>query len=187
MIRAAVLLLVGLMIPVESLAQSSVVSASPRTKLEAFEAQTGAVIIRGFSEIGKLNGINGGSVTVEAREFINATTGRKESGLAITIRESRQSGGENTALIDYEEMPSLIKGLDYIAGINRSVTKLDDFHAVYQTKGDFVMSTSSSAKGILVSLSSGEFEPTSAVFKLADLAQIKDLMVNARTKLDSIR
>jgi hypothetical protein len=44
---------------------------APKTKLEAFEAQSGAVIIRGFSRIGYLRGVYGGTVTVESKEFLN--------------------------------------------------------------------------------------------------------------------
>ena len=52
----------------------------PKTKIEAFDAQQGTVVIRGFSNMGELKGVYGGVVSVESRELTHATTGRKEFG-----------------------------------------------------------------------------------------------------------
>jgi hypothetical protein len=101
--------------------------------LEAFEAQGGTVLIRGFTQIGKLQGIYGGLITVQSQEFTNATTGQKEYGITIEV-------GEDRAFIDYEEIPSLTKGIDYISKVDKSSTKLDNYQADYRTKGDFRIS-----------------------------------------------
>jgi len=50
---------------------------SPKTKLEEFSAKTGAVIVRGFEEIGTVYGLYSTSITVEAKEFINVSIGKK--------------------------------------------------------------------------------------------------------------
>lgn len=49
----------------------------PKTKIEAFDAQQGTVVIRGFSNMGELKGVYGGVVSVQSMEFTHATTGRK--------------------------------------------------------------------------------------------------------------
>src|SRR6267378_7589870 len=79
----------------------------PKTKLEAFAAKTGTVLIKGIEDIGSVGG-----VTVGCREFTDANTGRKEYGITIEVRESGRFERENTSLIDYEEIESLLKGID---------------------------------------------------------------------------
>jgi hypothetical protein len=57
----------------------------PKTKLEAFIAKTGTVIIRGFSEIGSMQGLYGSSVAVDSMEFTDVTGGKNEKAYGITI------------------------------------------------------------------------------------------------------
>src|SRR5262245_66332199 len=61
--------------------------ATPKTKLERFVAQDGAVIIRGFSSIGKIKGNYGGRVEGEAKEFVNVATDKKERGVTVEVKE----------------------------------------------------------------------------------------------------
>ncbi|WP_169704403.1 hypothetical protein [Candidatus Kuenenia stuttgartiensis] len=55
--------------------QSGTVEKEPKTKLETFQAQTGAVVIKSFSRIGRLSAL--GSAEVTAMEFTDASTGKK--------------------------------------------------------------------------------------------------------------
>src|ERR1035437_320697 len=72
-------------------AQSKAAPAQePKTKLQAFEAKTGVVIISGFSTVGSVSGQYGGSVSVESKEFIDASTGKREYGIVIEVKK----GGE---------------------------------------------------------------------------------------------
>jgi hypothetical protein len=130
-----------------SQAQSATQQTVPKTKLEAFEAQEGTVLIRGFSQIGELRGAYGGSITVQSRELTNATTGRKEYGITIDVKETGKPEREDRAFIDYEEIPSLTKGIDYISKVDKSSTKLDNYQADYRTKGNFQISKFSSTSG----------------------------------------
>ena len=107
----------------------------PKTKLEAFEAQTGSVLIKGFGEIGSVSGM-GSSVVVDCREFTDATTSRKEYGITIEVKETGRFERKDTAFIDYDEIDSLLKGIDYISKIDKSVTLLPDFEAAYRTKAE---------------------------------------------------
>ena len=126
--------------------QSAAVEKEPKTKLEAFQAQTGAVVIKGFSRIGKLSAL--GSVEVTAMEFTDAATGRKQAGVTIEIKESGRIENTARSFIDYDEVDSLLKGIDYISKATADVTKLGQFEATYKTKGYFSATTfSSSGKG----------------------------------------
>jgi len=159
----------------------------PRTKVEAFEAQEGVVVVRGFSKIGDMKGVYGGVVSVQSMEFTNAATGKKEYGVTIEVKEASRLEREDRSFIDYDEIGSLIKGIDYISKVDRSATKLDSFQADYRTKGEFAISTFSSANDIMCSISSGRIGRVSTFFKIADLAKFRNLIVNAKAKLDSIK
>jgi len=70
----------------------------PKTQLEAFEAQTGAVLIKGIGDIGNVAGLRslGGGV----REFADAGSGRKQYGVAIEVKEIGRFERKDTAFIN---------------------------------------------------------------------------------------
>jgi hypothetical protein len=159
----------------------------PKTKLEAFEAKTGTVIIKGIEDIGSVAGM--GRVTVGCREFTDANTGRKEYGITIEVKQAGSLGLEDTSLIDYDEIDSLLKGIDYIAKVDRSVTPLANFEAVYKTKGDLrvvVFSSSSSGK-VEAAVSSGYIRSAIAFLSLDQLAKFRALIQDAKIRLDAIK
>lgn len=159
-----------------------------KTKLEAFQARTGVVIIRGFSEIGTVQGLYNTSIKVESKEFTDASNGRKEYGITIQVKDnSRSYERENTSYIDYDEIESLIKGIDYIANIDGTVTQLSNFQADYRTKDDLTFATFSSRSEILFAVQSGRISSASAYFKLVNIADIRKLLVDAKEKIDSIK
>jgi len=166
----------------------AVAQKEPKTKIEAFEAKTGAVIIRGFSTVGSVRGLYSTSASVQSREFTDASSGKKEYGIFITVKESSRYEREDSSYIDYDEIESLMKGIDYISKIESSVTKLDRFQADYTTRGDFTISTFSDSSGkIQAALKSGRYAGASAYLSLDDLAQFKSLIQQAKAKIDSIR
>ncbi len=104
----------------------------PATKLEEFSAKTGIVVIRGFSTIGEVRGM--GSVTITAREFRDASNPKlRQTGLTVEVKESGRLERESTSFVDYDEIDSLLRGIDYISKIERNVTSLKDFEAEYRT------------------------------------------------------
>lgn len=91
-----------------------------KTKLEKFVAQDGVVIVRGFSAVGIVRAKFGGSIAVESKEYTNVAHGKKEYGITIEVKEVSRIERTHTSHIDYDEIDSLIKGLDYIAKIDLS-------------------------------------------------------------------
>jgi len=158
-----------------------------KTKLEAFEAQAGAVLIKGITEVGSVKGM--GSVAVDCREFADAATGRKEYGISIEVTGSGSFERKDTAFIDYEEIDSLLKGIDYISKIDKSVTPLTTFEAVYRTKGDLQVTTFTTAANskVQAAVQSGRFSSASAFLSLDQLAKFRGLVADAKAKLDSIK
>jgi hypothetical protein len=161
--------------------------AAPKTKLERFVVQDGAVIIKGFAAIGTLRGKYGGAITVESKEFFNIALSKKEYGITIEVKETARIERESTSYIDYDEIDSLIKGIDYISKVTKTSTRLDQFQADYRTRGDLVLSTFSTDAGIQAAVSSGTIGKTDVFIELTDLTKLRDLIVSAKSRLDSIK
>ena len=70
---------ISLIIPVNTIYANQ--EQSPKTKIEKFSAKTGIVIIKRFEKIGSIRGDYGGSITVEAKEFINTLSNKKNMEL----------------------------------------------------------------------------------------------------------
>jgi hypothetical protein len=127
-----------------------------KTKLQSFQARTGTVVVLGFSRVATVPGLYGASTDIEARELTEATSGSRAPGVSVTVRESGSFERKETSYIDYDELESLLRGIDYIARIDHNPTKLADFQADYRTKGDLAVSTFSDASGkTMVAIKSG--------------------------------
>ena len=159
----------------------------PKTKLEEFTAKTGVVIVKGFEEIGSIQGKYNTLITVDSQEFSIVSAGRKEYGITIEVKQTGRYDKADTSYIDYDEIDSLIKGIDYIAIIDNKSTNLSDFQADYRTKGDFKISVFSSDNKIMAAISSGIIGKVTAYYDLKTLTEIKDLILKAKVKIDSIR
>lgn len=157
------------------------------TKIEKFQARTGAVLIKGFSDIGRIAG-SGGVVEVTSMEFTDAQSGVRAQGVVIQLRELGRLSREERSFIDYDEIDSLLKGIDYIAKVELSVTKLDNFEASYRTKSAFSVTTFSNNSQVNgVAISSGRYGPLRVFLKQADLATFRELLLLAKGKLDSAK
>jgi hypothetical protein len=160
----------------------------PRTKLEAFQARMGVVIITGFSRIGSATGSDGSSIEIETRELRDADSGSKEYGIAIEVKDAGKPERRRLSFIDYDEMEPLLKGLEYLSKIDNSVTQLNRFEADYRTRGDLLISAfSSRGNAVTLAISSGLFKRVTSFFRLEDLKAIRGLIIEAKTQLDAIR
>src|SRR5207249_4155085 len=146
----------------------------------AFRAKSGAVIIKGFSEVGSVQGKASTSVAVECVELTDASSGKKEYGITVTVAGlgSHLVEKKSTSYIDYDEIDSLLKGIAYIAKIDKTTTKLADFQADYMTKGDLIVSSCSSSEGdeVEAGVKSGRFGGTTALFSLPNLEEFRKLI-----------
>lgn len=167
--------------------EADIPELEPRTKLEAFEARTGIVIIKGYSRVGTAAGPEGGSIEIETREFRDAD-GSKEYGIAVEVREAGTPERRRTAFVDYDEIDSLLRGLDYLGKIDSSATNMNRFEAEYRTRGDLAVSAFSTRGGVVtLAVSSGRFRQVTSLFRLEDLKVIRGLVIEAKSQLDAIR
>lgn len=159
-----------------------------KTKLEQFSAKTGVVLIRGFHKIGSSQGLYRTSVNIEAKEFTNVTDGTKQYGITIeAFKENGKYDKKHTSFIDYDEIDSLVEGINYITKVRPDVTKLEDFQADYKTKGNLKISTFSSGTKVMSAVTSGNIGGVASYFNIDDLAKVKDLILKAKAKIEEIK
>ena len=160
---------------------------APKTKLEAFEAQTGTVIVKGSALIGSVSAQTG-TVSVKCKETIETSSGQKEYGVAVGLNE--RPGSEDTTIIDYDELDSFLNGIDYISKVNPAAMSLPSFIAVYTTRAELRIAvyTSNRRPGTMqVALQSNCFGKTRVLLSTDQLAQFQSLIQQAKVKLDFLR
>ena len=101
-----------------------------KTQIGIFESQTGVVIIKGFGQIGSVS-TGGAVISVRCKESSRAATGHKDYGIAAVIEANQE---RRVAIVDYDELDSLLNGMDYIGKMTYSVTSLPGFEATFTTK-----------------------------------------------------
>ena len=157
----------------------------PKTKIEAFEAKTGTVVVRGFSKMGvvKARTVDGsGSVGVEAIEIIDASSKLRAFGVRIDVENGDRVGTENSSFVDSEEVDSLLKGIDYISKVDSTATKMKDFQADYKTRGELTISTFSTGNGAVgVAITSGAAR---AFLTSVELSEFRDLILQAQARIN---
>jgi hypothetical protein len=159
-----------------------------KTKLEQFSAKTGVILIRGFQKIGSAQGLYSTSVNIESKEFTNVTDGSKQYGITIeAFKEDGRYDKQHTSFIDFDEIDSLIEGIDYISKVKADVTKFADFQADYTTKGELKISTFNSGDKLMAAVTSGTIGGVAAYFNIDDLAKLKELILKAKQKIESIK
>ena len=160
---------------------------APRTELDAFESGTGVVIVRGSGEIGVVTTATG-AVVVRCKESVEAGSGRKQYGLAITLTGKDQQS--DTTIIDYAELDSFLRGLDFLQRANWSLTALPSFDAIYTTRDGLQAAAYSSQRqpGTLgASLKSARSVRVRVPLAAQDFALFRGLIQQAKAKIEALR
>jgi len=158
----------------------------PRTKLEALEDRQSSIVLRGFTRITTLE-IRGVRIdAVEMREMGNV--GRAKGAVIVLQREREGRIEDNRAFIDYEELEPLLNAIDHLSRVDETVTKLGGFEAHYRTLGDFeVRVFRQTRSGAAVTLQTGICDLTTQALTLDDLAKLKAMLQEVKTRLDELR
>jgi len=184
--KAFVIFVVAVFIPYIAIAEEA--SEKPKTKLEAFQSQTGSVIIKGYTEIGE--GIvsiepSGSILQVRAMEFKSAETQKSMSGIVMEITGVSRNNitGSSRSFIDYDEIENLLKGLDYISEASADVTKHSSFEVKYSTRGNFSATTFNDSKGnIKAAIEVGHI---STHLPMNKFSEFKSLISKAKSKIEN--
>lgn len=163
----------------------------PRNQLENYDSLLETVLIKGRTPVGSVNG-RGGAARVEALEIRDTSDGSRATGVVVTLNSTSTNASdqsvEATAMIDYSEIDSLIKGLDTVARADDTVTKLTQFEAHYRSKVDFeIVVFKQTTGGLAVAVEAGYPARARVLMSLDDLAKLRWLILQAKTRLDEAK
>jgi hypothetical protein len=164
------------------------------TKLEALELRKSAVIVKGYTEVGRIDGEDNSSITISAIEMKDTARGSHEMGLAIVAAQGGETRRSAVSYIDFDEITGLLTALEYLAKPDPEATRLSAYEAQYRTRSnlEFVSFDSNnqrmiSVRAVQVLFPSGEVTWSTAQFRLATLASIRKQIVDAKELLDKLR
>ena len=154
----------------------------PRTKLEAIEQRYSTVIVKAFTRITTIE-VRGVRIdAVDMRELGGTARAR---GIVVSLREEGGRADDNRAFVDYEEIDPLLKAIDAIVRVDETVTRMPGFEARYKTLGDLEIGVFRQTRsGTAVALTTGICERPTQTMTLDDLAKVKALIQEAKTRLD---
>ena len=157
----------------------------PRTKLEAIEERYSTVIVKAFTRITTIE-VRGVRIdAVDMRELGGAARAR---GIAVSLREEGGRADDNRAFVDYEELDALVNAMDAMVRVDETMTRLPGFEARYKTLGDLEVAVFRQTRsGTAVSLTTGICERPTQTMTLDDLAKVKAMIQEAKTRLDEIK
>jgi len=158
----------------------------PRTRLETFEATTGRVVIKGTDELGSIATKNG-VVIVRCHEYRDVPSGQRQLGIAVVVRQNEIT--EDTTTVDEDEIEALLAGIDYVSKADPSISSLSHFEAFYASRAGLRVASYSSRRMSTVeaSITSNRYQRSKTWLNMSQLAQFKNLIEQAQTKIEAIR
>ena len=157
----------------------------PRTRLEAIGDSYSTVIVKAFTRITTVE-VRGVRIdAVDMREIGNT---KRAKGIVISLREEGGRLNDNRAFVDYEEIDALMNAIDTIARVDETMTRLPGFEGRYKTQGDLEINVFRQTRsGAAVSLTTGICERATQTMTLDDLAKVKAMIQEAKTRLDELK
>ena len=141
--------------------------------------------MKGFTQV---TAVEVRGVRVDAVEFGDIPRAVRVMGIEVVLGSASEKPQENRAFIDYEEIDSLLSGIDAVSRVNETMTKLVGFEGKYRTLGDFEISVFRQTRtGTAVSLTTGVCNQATVTMSLDDLARVRAMLVDAKAKLDEAR
>ena len=160
----------------------------PRNKLEDFEGRAETLLIKGRHWVGTVRAQNG-SARVEATEIRDTVATATASGVVITITADGGPPGEIRALIDYDEIDSLLKAMDTALKAGDGISRLSHFEVRYRTKGDFEVMVFKQIENnaIATAVEGGFFDRARLYLTIDDLTKLRWMISQAKDQLDQTK
>ena len=160
----------------------------PRTKLERIDERHSTVIIKGFTRITTVE-VSGVRIdAVDMREMSNVA---RAKGIVVVVTgpvEGSNRPRDYRAFVDYEEIEPLLNALDAAARVDETMTKFPGFEAKYRTLGDLEITVFRQTRsGNAALLTTGVCEQARTTLTLDELAKVRAMIQEAKTRLDEIR
>jgi hypothetical protein len=176
------------------LAVSGVAQAKPaatpatdkgKTDLELFSEKYGTVVVQGYTRLPSIT-TTGGRFTATVKEY-RTPSGTKVKGLVFEVDDLERYSSAARSFVEYGELDSLMKGIDYVSKIDKTVTTLENFEAKYSTKDEFEVTVFNGRDGkIQVAVTVGRIGSKSVYLTMDQLPLLVELLTNAKAKLDTL-
>jgi hypothetical protein len=161
--------------------QDQAETQKPATKLEAFQARTGIIIVRGFTTVGHVHGM--GDVSINALDYRDASNSKTRiTGVSITVTDRTER--ENTTFVDSDEIESLLAGLDSLRKATKDITPLKDFRADYRTKGNLRVTVFKGSSGeLFAEVSAGGIGRIGVYIRIEQILELRKLILEAKSMI----
>src|SRR5258706_5281462 len=163
------------------------------TRLEALELRKNAVIVKRYTEVGKVDGEEGSSISVSAIELKDTTRNTQEMGLAIVATQGGDTRRQAISYVDFDEITGLLNAIDYLAKPDPDATRLAAYEAQYRTRSnlEFVSFDNNNQRmisipAVQVLFPSGEVTWSTAQFRLTMLASVRKQISDGKEVLDKL-
>jgi len=139
---SAIVLFVLFLMPLVAFAQTQEESKAkePTTKLEAFLAKKGKLLIKEFYKLGEVPGRYGSKIQCDALVIYEpGLEGQRIRGIRVEITEGGKYERSNTSFLDMEEIESLSNAIAYMVDLStkwKSTSKAYT-EVIFATRGDF--------------------------------------------------
>jgi hypothetical protein len=157
----------------------------PRTKLELLEETYSALVIKGFTRIETTDVKKVDVEAVEMRYLGKASNPRgitAAKGIAVILMDQ-----QNRAWVDYDEIDPLLNAIDRLSRVDETTTKLANFEGHYRTEGDLEITVFRQTRsGTAVRINIGICNPSTVYWTLDDLAKLRAMIKEAKTRLDEL-
>jgi hypothetical protein len=157
---------------------------TPNTYFEVYNSVSDAVLLKGSTSIGMLNNQIHFPVEVRAERLMNLQTTNTLYAVSLRTRVARQQ--MQVDYIDYDELDGLIRGIQLISQAGHASVPMDNFEAVFRTRGGLSILKVSNGDKITILMKHsdpGEGVNELAPFVLDDLGRY---LTAAKSKIDSI-
>ena len=150
----------------------------PPTKLEAFLAKKGKIIVKDFYPAGELQKMGhmklDGLVVYEPGQ-----EAQRVRGLRVEVTEAGRLERENGSFLDLDEVESLSKAISYMESLSQKWANGSGApysEVIFQSKGDFQLGFYQQGSKTGAFAKSGTIGSTTMFFDLGDLPRIKQMV-----------
>lgn len=151
----------------------------PATKLEAFLAKKGKLIIKDVYELGEVAGSYGSKIEFDVLVIYEpGQESQRVRGVKIKVSGGGKYERSDTSFLDFEEVESLSRAIEYMVdllskweGVNKGYTEV-----IFSTKGDFQIGFFQQGTKRRTFASSGRIGKATCFFPLEGLSSIKSIV-----------
>jgi hypothetical protein len=156
---------------------------APATKLEGFKPAAGSVVILGYDDLGS---IGSPPVNVDVRQMSD-TKGGKTLGIAVQVTENWYR--KDTSLVDADEIPGLLKGIDSLIDAGSGSGKFDNVEVRYSTRGELLLTAYIINRGRpFFTIQAGRDSPVlSGRLSVKDMQKLRAIVEQAQQKINAIQ